>query len=145
MEGITPAVEGEKLKEDNKDILGDWKEYFVYEDTLKATAIRRFVLSKEGNLIQSYQYELGSQSRIWLDITDISYEDGHLTIGNEFEGDINTSKDTIRLVYSANRGNKYNLILEKSSDKNLSQFLFFYRLLLYLLGSCRTPLLDQIT
>ena len=112
-----------QVREEYKDIIGDWKEYFIFEDTIQASAIRRFALDENENLVQSYQYELGSQSRIWIDITDVHYENGRLTIWNEFDGHINKSKDTIFMVYSPKRGGKYNLVMEKLGDNKISRFI----------------------
>lgn len=113
----------EKRQEAYKDIIGDWKEYFIYPDTVQATAVRRFELTEQGDLVQSFQYEYGSQSRIWLNISDVEYKNGRLQIWNEFDGGINKTKDTIYLAYTPKNGNKFNLIFEKLKNDPISEFI----------------------
>jgi len=117
-------LERDRRTATNSGLVGDWKEYLVQGDQRTETSLRRISLNEDGNLVQTIQVELGVQCRMWVNMTDISFEDGMVEIGGEFRGPVSADHDSVRLQYENRRmGETYEFVLQRVRDQSTSRFL----------------------
>jgi CubicO group peptidase (beta-lactamase class C family) len=121
--GYTQYNPHEELHE-YKDVVGYWKEYFFINDSKQEMALRKFSLI-DGNITETIRYELSTQCRIWVNKgKKISYENGHLNLWDEFEGEINEDKNSFHLKYESKiSGEVYDVLLVRIEDEETMEFI----------------------
>ncbi|MBU7023275.1 MAG: serine hydrolase [Theionarchaea archaeon] len=113
-----------------KDIIGCWREYSIIDSAREETALRKFSLSEDK--FMEMRYELGSRCRIWISKDKkISYENGHLNLRDEFEGQI--SEEIISLLFEGDisedrssfllKGKRYDILLVRVEDEETAELM----------------------